>query len=250
MDEIKAFLQNYGLSDKEIAVYVACLQLGQASVQTLAKRAGTKRPGTYLILDSLEQKGLVDTLKTRKGMTYRATHPKKIATRLDHLQSDLDSVLPELLAMRHDREDKPVIGVYEDYDVYDRLADEVRTYVETGKEAIYFGNSEHFYAKPDKVRKWYSSMRHRGRRCREIICGDGPVQQKLLADIARIGNPNYQAKLIAKPPHEVATEFAVWGDKVILFSGTGKDLYTITIESPKMVNMFKTIFETMWQSLD
>lgn len=249
MDQIRSFLLKYGLNQKEIDVYLACLQLGEASVLTLSKRAGTKRPSTYLILESLVSKGLVDAMKTKQGIAYHPLHPKKLMTQLNNLQAEYEEVLPEVLGMFRSKEDKPIIGVYEDYDVYERVADEVREFVDSGKEALYFGNSEHFYTKPEKVEKWYSVMKNKRTHCREILCGNGKVQKDTLKRITDLANPNYQAKLLPDPSHSVATEFGVWGDKVVFFSGEGKDLFTITIESKKMADAQRAIFDQLWKSL-
>ena len=248
MKEIEVFLSRYGLSDTEIRVYLACLELGEASVLTLSKRANTKRPTTYLILEALERQGLVDTYKTKRGLMYRALHPKKIGTALKNLQTDFAEILPSMMALHHNKEDKPIIGVYEDYDVYEQLAVEVREYAETGKEVLYFGNSEYFYANKAIMKKWFQTMKHKRTKCREILCGTGRVQTEYKMQVEKLKNPNYQAKLM-QPSHDVVTEFAVWGNTVIYFSGTGKDLFTIKVESKKLADMQRAIFDQLWQAL-
>ncbi|HEV7449172.1 MAG TPA: helix-turn-helix domain-containing protein [Candidatus Paceibacterota bacterium] len=249
MDHIREFLLKFGLKQKEIDVYLACLELGGASVMTLAKRAGTKRPSTYLILEDLVKKGLVDSMKTKHGITYHPLHPKKVATQISNLQNEYAEVLPGIMGLYRDKDDKPIIGVYEDYDVYERIADEVREHVASGKEALYFGNSEHFYTKPKKVATWFATMKNKRSHCREILCGDGPVQKEYAKRVAALGNPNFKVKHLAKPASPVATEFGVWGNKVVFFSGTGKDLFTIVVESKKMADTQRAIFEQMWSSL-
>ncbi len=52
-------LSALGLSQKEATVYVALLELGTASVQAIARRADLVRPTTYVILEALTKKGLV-----------------------------------------------------------------------------------------------------------------------------------------------------------------------------------------------
>lgn len=249
MKSITEFLERYGLSDKEINVYLACIELGEGSVLTLSRRANIKRPTTYLVLEELMKRGLVDSRKTQKGLLYRALHPKKIATQIKNLAQEYEEVLPDLLGAYHSKEDKPIIGVYEDYDIYERIADEVRTYVDTGKEALYFGNSEHFYSNPQLVKKWFSVMKNRRTKCREILCGVGKVQKDYQKKVATLKNPNYQVKLL-EPVCDVVTEFGVWGNKVVFFSGTGKDLYTIVVESEKQANTQRAIFERLWASLE
>lgn len=248
MKSIQDFLEHYGLSDKEIKVYLACLELGEGSVLTLAKRANIKRPTTYLVLEELMKRGMVDSRKTQKGLLYRALHPKKIATQIKNLSQEYDDVLPDILSIYHSKEDKPVIGVYEDYDMYTQIANEVREYVDTGKEALFFGNSEYFYSYPSLVKKWFTVMKHKRTKCREILCGLGPVQKEYKQKVEALENPNYQVRLM-EPAHEVVTEFGVWGNKVVLFSGEGKDLYTITIEGEHQANTQRAIFEQLWSSL-
>ena len=55
-----------GFTQKQALVYLACLQLGVATVLQIAQFAGLKRPIVYLILDDLEEKGLVSKVKEAK----------------------------------------------------------------------------------------------------------------------------------------------------------------------------------------
>ncbi len=249
MDHLVSFLHTYGLSQKEVDVYLACLQLGEGSVATIARRAGTKRPGTYLILEDLIKRGLVDTQQTQRGITYHALNPQKISTNLQSLQTEFQSVLPELTSLYRNKKHKPVVSVYEQYAAYDRIADEVRDYVQTGKEALYFGNSEFFFHKKSKVDLWFRVMKNKRTKCREIICGDGATQREYIERVKALKNPNYQVRQIKKPPYPVLSEFGIWKDNVYFFSGSGKELYTIVIEHTTLAHTQRTVFESIWNSL-
>ena len=56
---LKSILQKIGLSDKDAEVYLACLELGTQPASVIARKAGLKRPTTYLILEGLLKRGLV-----------------------------------------------------------------------------------------------------------------------------------------------------------------------------------------------
>jgi sugar-specific transcriptional regulator TrmB len=43
-------IQNMGFSDKAAKVYLAALELGESTVQTLAKKSGLKRTTIYYVL--------------------------------------------------------------------------------------------------------------------------------------------------------------------------------------------------------
>ena len=47
-------LEKTGLTENEAKVYLAALELGETTVIRLAKKAGIKRPTTYLVVDSLK----------------------------------------------------------------------------------------------------------------------------------------------------------------------------------------------------
>ena len=72
-------LQKLGLSQKEASVYIATLELGEASpVSTIAKKAEVNRTTTYDILETLVQKGIVITSTHKKYKFYRAQPPEKL----------------------------------------------------------------------------------------------------------------------------------------------------------------------------
>ena len=51
--ELVEALEAYGLNKKQAKVYLACLELGLATVQDLAKRSGVRRTTIYSLLDEL-----------------------------------------------------------------------------------------------------------------------------------------------------------------------------------------------------
>ena len=52
-------LTSLGLTDKEVKIYLASLQLGSSLVQKIANFAKLNRTSAYDLLKSLEQKGFI-----------------------------------------------------------------------------------------------------------------------------------------------------------------------------------------------
>lgn len=249
MNKVKDFLLEYGLNEKQINVYLACLELGSSGVTEIARKAGNKRPGTYLILNDLVKQGLVDLMQEKDKTRYFAQNPKKIFQKLENLQEEKDVVLSQLLNVYKNKKMKPSVNVFDDYKIYERISDDVREFVKSGKEALYFGNSEFFLKNQSKTNLWFKTMKSKSAKCREIIIGNSNVQQEYVKKVLDLNNPNYQVKLFCKPVYPIETEFGIWGNKLYLFSGVGKELYTIIIENSQIVNMHKAMFEQMWESL-
>ena len=111
MIELKV-LQNLGLSEKEAEVYLALIELGKASVVEISRKAGTKRPTTYLVLDELKNKGLVTELPEESRSLYVAEDPELLAKDLKKKLSDISDLMPVLRA-KFNRGSKPKIRFIE-----------------------------------------------------------------------------------------------------------------------------------------
>lgn len=117
-------LRKIGLSDKEAKVYLAALELGQSSVQDIAKKAGVNRPTTYVILDSLITKGLCSTYTDKAKKTrYIAESPEMIISvlelqkrEIDEKQKMINDLMPQLRAVYNKQENKPVVRFFEGKD--------------------------------------------------------------------------------------------------------------------------------------
>jgi sugar-specific transcriptional regulator TrmB len=66
-------LAKFGLNEKEARIYLASLELGAASVQTLAEAASVHRVSAYDILEGLEQKGFIKTENRGKKRVFVGT---------------------------------------------------------------------------------------------------------------------------------------------------------------------------------
>jgi|GEM_PF-2386228 len=86
-------LEGLGLTTKEAAVYLACLELGAAPVQAIATRSGIKRVTVYVVLESLVARGLVSQINAAKKSAFRAEDPARIIQMLQRKRLELDTQL-------------------------------------------------------------------------------------------------------------------------------------------------------------
>lgn len=124
MTDLKNTLAEYGLSDKESLVFLAMLELGPASVQDIAKKAGVNRATTYVMIESLKRRGLMSTFEKGKKTMFVAENPehlKKLAEvemrAAQEKEDRLKSALPQFLALFHSAQsEKPVVRYFEGED--------------------------------------------------------------------------------------------------------------------------------------
>jgi sugar-specific transcriptional regulator TrmB len=113
MNEIIPVLTEYGLDDREAALYLAGLEIGESGMASIAKLAGIKRPSAYLIFKTLEQKGLMGSFKMKHGLRFVSTKPEILVARAKAKAKNLESILPSINALIGKSAHKPRITYYE-----------------------------------------------------------------------------------------------------------------------------------------
>ena len=71
-------LKSLDLTDREIAIYLALLELGPASIRDLAAKADINRGSTYETLKILVKKGIVNYLPKGKRRIFQAEDPSRL----------------------------------------------------------------------------------------------------------------------------------------------------------------------------
>jgi sugar-specific transcriptional regulator TrmB len=105
-------LSSLGLTDKEIKIYLANLQLGSSLVQNIANFAKLNRTSTYDLLKSLEQKGFVSYTFESGKKVYQATQPNKLISILKERESLLKKIIPELNILSASTTKRPNVEIY------------------------------------------------------------------------------------------------------------------------------------------
>ncbi|GEM_PF-89047 len=120
MERAKKILEEFGLSDKEIAVYLVLLSMGPSPVRKIADAAGVNRGTTYDALVSLQKQGVVSYYHKAKHQYFVAEDPaalvrliEKKKSELRDLESGVKEVVPELRSLWSEIEERPAVKYYE-----------------------------------------------------------------------------------------------------------------------------------------
>lgn len=140
--EITKTLEHLGLSAKQAHVYIAMLELGEAGMTEIAKKANLKRPTVYLIIDELNILGLSYEITKGKKKYYGSTHPKRLIEIANFRSKQAENILPELVAMQKSGE-KPKVQMLEGVAGIKIAYHEAYSYLSSGKdEGLWLG--KHF----------------------------------------------------------------------------------------------------------
>lgn len=87
---IQKALEEVGLAPKEAKVYLAALALGPATAQVIAAKAKVVRPTAYLMIESLQRRGLMSAVQKGKRRNFVAGHPNQLAYILAQQKASLE----------------------------------------------------------------------------------------------------------------------------------------------------------------
>ena len=116
----KSLLQA-GLNEKQAKVYLACLELGNAKIPSIAKKAELKRTTVYGLVDELVALGMLSYSTKGKTKLIRAQEPKALLDMLDNKKQALERALPglqELFGTAHIRPQLQFLKAVKAYGVY------------------------------------------------------------------------------------------------------------------------------------
>jgi HTH-type transcriptional regulator, sugar sensing transcriptional regulator len=128
-------LKEFGLSTKEVKVYLAILKLGNAPVVNITKITSISRSTVYDTLNSLISKGLVKSYMKDKKTHFDATNPNVLLQRQKDKEKIIRRLLPDLHAIAGRHTEKPNVEIFEGIKGIHSLLDELYT----SKELVCYG---------------------------------------------------------------------------------------------------------------
>jgi len=243
-------LQRLGLAPKEALVYMATLELGEASpVSTIAKKAAVNRTTTYDILELLAKKGLVIVSTAKKYRYYRAQPPEKIVAYLKEqsekfarLAEETENILPELNSHYRALTGRPRVYFYEGYEGLIRVYEETLT---SSEEILAYASDQ---ANQEAV-EWYFPKYYKRRAELKIpiraLFPDTPKdRQRHSLDKAEMR----RSRLLPKHVMDFTPEINFFDNKIMI--ADWKEKLGIIIESEEIVKVFKQSFELAWEAAE
>ena len=248
MSMIEKDIQSLGLNEKEAKVYLASLELGQATVQKISAKAGIKRPTTYFIIENLMERGLMSSYYQGKKQLFVAETPERILDLIAKERKDLElreeqfkRLLPELQSINNRNKDKPVVKYYEGKDgILTMVSEHLKTSKNQESYDVFSRDFVENTLTPEEmaiIRKERLSSKIRVKALYTHEKGD-------LQSVE-------DAQLIRLPQSElpVSCDIAFFEDKVRIASFKDR-VVGIVIEDKEIANSFRAIFRLAWKQAE
>ncbi len=240
---IRPLLIRAGLDHREIEVYLAILSLKSAKATQVAKVAKQSRSHTYLMLRSLEKRGLVSEVIRGDVLHFIAEQPQRLVSYLEDRKKEIGDVqrlvedaLPLLSSLTKPLPGQPRVTMLHGVDgmkqVYrDVFAGEFSCFFNAEMMFRTFGTNVITLLFGDQVKL----------RGRELFV-DNAAAKRYLKEIPI--DDQYDIHLL---PKEIVfqSEFVIAGDTVALFT-YDDELTIIRIENKNIADSFHSWFDYLW----
>lgn len=239
-------LRGIGLSISESVVLGILLKGGPMFASRIAKDARLNRTTTYGVLKELVEKGLVSKVRAQSATNYQAISPELlpdyIAKRREDLvekEKELRAAIPQLLLLRSKAHVLPKVqffegeeGVKQAYE--DTLENNPERFLRdvTGVEALY----EKFDV---SWLNYYLDKRTRlGIRCVDIAPESDSSRKTRAEDEKYLRTTKF-----LPPQYFFDAEFAIYGDKVGIFSYAKENPVAIIVQDETIAHAMKQLFD-------
>lgn len=264
--QIQIVLKNFGLSEKEIAVYLALIELGSSSVRTISQKAKINRGTTYDILKSLINLGIISYYNKESKQYFIAEQPERLLAVIDKKQEELKEVkenieesLPLFKTIFEKQGGKPVVKLYEGLIGIRHILEDVLKSMDRVKDKTYYVYSSSTVRKNvHQAMRDFSNKRIRRRiKVKTIALGEGgdtvglderkwmqlPKEKGLPASGSAKGDQGQEA---VRSTYEII----YGGNKVAHISlDNAENPVGVVIENQEIYHTQKLIFEYNWKKL-
>lgn len=241
--EIKIF-QEIGLTDSEIKVYLALIELGSSKKGPLVKKAGITSSKIYEVMDKLIDKGLASYVTKDKVRYFNAAPPSRIKDYLKEKESnirnqeqELDKLLPILELKQKLTEKGTDAEIYRGWKGMQTVYNDLLTSLKKGEGFHIFGASKGVDIK--KVKSFYH-------RFNERVITSGIKSHIIFNEKAR-GNISNAQKIgeIRYLSQTTPAEILIYKNNTAIVLLEEEPL-VILIKGKNVANSFRQYFEILW----
>jgi len=240
-------LKEVGLTNGEIKVYLALLEIGNSTTGPIIDKCGIARSIIYQILDKLVQKGLVSYILTDKTKYYQTTNPKKLLEyvdekkkRIEENKREIEKLLPQLLSKPKNVKSQEA-QIYKGFNGIQIAHENTYTKLKKGEEYFYLGIS------PEQEEKYhlYWNRDHKRRERLGIKC-KLLFNRKTTLNILKNRN-SFKGCDARYMPTDIRTPAWFLGYKDVVVIGLQGAEIAIEIINQKIADSFKAYFDEFWK---
>lgn len=242
--EILELIKKIGFSDKAAKLYLASLELGEATVQDLARQAKIERTTAYYTLKELKESGAVFETKRNKKVFFLPEMPRNLLRSTRERLSDFEDGLEAIESRKHAIYRRPRLyflygpsGFKHIWDMIFKSEDKEFRIITEGYSFLDFVKERYILEDIIKMKKQLNI------KSRQIIT-DSPYGRDI---VAKDRQENRESRILPKRVKIPFTE--VIASDFVAFISPRWDNTLFVIENEHFAETRRNLFEAMWQTL-
>ena len=244
----KEAFKQAGMTDGEIKVYLAMLEIGESTTGPIIEKSGIARSISYQILERLIEKGLASFIIKNNTRYYQAANPEKIVEyskkeieKAKENLIDIEKILPDLLE-KQKTNPKSQATIYLGYKGIRTAHEGTYSKLKKGGEYLYLGvpayqpDEQHIYWQKDHIRRAKAGINVR------ILCNKDVSPETLKNRNSYKGCDARYMETDVKTP----AGFEIYADTIVIILQTPQQI-AVEIVNQDIADSFKAYFEDYWK---
>lgn len=243
-------LKKIGLTEGEVKLYDALLELGETTRARLAKKSGVSASKIYDVINRLSEKGLVSSVKKQGRLHFSAADPARLRDYLEQKNMEVEreqqliaAMLPALSARYKKTNEDTDIEVFYGWEGLKTVFLSLENSMSKGDESLVFGAS--IGKNPEQAdmffRQHQMRVEKRGYKVRIIFNNDMRARKDRYCYYVR-----HRIHEIRFLHSQTFTELYIYKKSVLFLMLLGKPI-AINVKNSEVVDSFRKFFETLWK---
>jgi len=242
---MKTELLKLGLTEDEIVIYLACLEINGGPVSVIARKAGVQRVGCYHTIEKLLKKKLLSQYNKNGVKCFAPEAPEKLEELALERVGIAKALLPQLKNLASTSGFRPRIRFYEGMDGVERVFNES---LSAEGEILGYTNLKQLIDEVPVFFKDYTSKRlKKGIKSRYL----SPNTVESVHAVDQFLPKGFDANLIEillvnKEQFPFENDILIFGDSVGIVSLNPDERLGLIVESPTLSKTMKAVFDLAW----
>ncbi|PIN75089.1 hypothetical protein COV18_05020 [Candidatus Woesearchaeota archaeon CG10_big_fil_rev_8_21_14_0_10_37_12] len=246
---INQALQRIGLTDGEIKVYLALLELGSTSTGKLTKKSGISGSKVYEVLDRLMNKGLASFIIKNGVKYFEATRPERLLDYLDEKESEIEKekeevqkILPQLLLKQKSAQES-VAKIFTGWEGIKTANEDIIQTLKKGEEWLSMGLTEQPKSWELYFTKRQETRSKKGIKLKHLL------NEKYKALYKERKKLPYSEYRFLPKSFEMPTSTEIYKDKVLILILAKESPMAIMIKNKAVAESFRKYFYALWEKM-
>jgi len=249
---MEKLLKKLGLEEKEITLYLACLQDEFSNPANLARSTGIRRSTIYFYLEKLEKRGLISHTIKGKRQFITVVHPSQAfqeflnqeQEKIAHDKHVIENLIPMLASSFKHKHASTQVTYYEGKTGARAVIDKL---IKENKDNYWFGSLETFFPimKAEEMYRRLTLKRMKQKTTAFAITDRRILAHKRFSET--LGN--YRKIRFLSTNFDIPAGIQLFGEYIAIASLEGKNINIVLIQDALMSRMLHFLFMSLWNLL-